>query len=268
MIHEEFDSIAALDAIGAATADEERRLREHLATCADCRAARDEYGEAAALLARQVEPVAPPSDVRDRILQAVEQPESEDEDQSNVVDLEARRRSPAWWLATAATLFLALWGWREIGIRVAREKVRSQTAEIAELKAQAGTLQQQNEKLTGAMTAMAAAGTRTISLTGAQAAPAASARVFLDSEKRRAFVFFSNLPANASDKSYQLWIIRADQPTPQSAGIFDASDDGSASVTVENLPLATEIKALAVTLEPKGGVEQPTNSNFFVMGST
>jgi hypothetical protein len=32
--------------------------------------------------------------------------------------------------------------------------------------------------------------------------------------------------------------------------------------------VATEIKALAVTLEPRGGVAQPTNTNFFVMGSS
>jgi len=266
MIHEEFESIAALDAIGAATADEEQRLRDHLSSCDGCRAAREEYGEAAALLARQVEPVAPPPDVRDRILHAVEEPS--DEEAANLIELEPRRRSPAWWLATAATLFLALWGWREIGIRVAREKVRSQTAEIEQLKAQADTLEQQKEKLSGALAAISSAGTRTISLAGAEASPAASARVFLDPDKRRAFVFFSNLPANAADKSYQLWIIRGDQPKPQSAGVFDASRDGSATVTVENLPMATEIKALAVTLEPKGGVEQPTSSNFYVMGNT
>ena len=266
MIHEEFESIAALDAIGAATADEERRLREHLASCAGCRAAREEYGEAAALLARQVEPVAPPPDVRARILNAVDA--GAGESASNVVELESRRRSNAWWLATAATLFLALWGWREIGIRVAREKVRSQEAEIAQLRGQTDVLNQHKEKLSVAMSAMASAGTRTISLAGAQASPEASARVFLDPEKRRAFVFFSNLPANAADKSYQLWIIRADQPQPQSAGVFDVAPNGNASVTVENLPVATEMKALAVTLEPKGGVEQPTNTNFFVMGNT
>jgi anti-sigma-K factor RskA len=118
------------------------------------------------------------------------------------------------------------------------------------------------------MSAMASAGTRTIVLTGAQAAPAASARVFLDEKQQRAFVFFYDLPANANDKSYQLWILRADQPKPQSAGIFDATKDGTASVTVDNLPLATEIKGLAVTLEPKGGAEQPSNANFYVMGNT
>jgi hypothetical protein len=43
---------------------------------------------------------------------------------------------------------------------------------------------------------------------------------------------------------------------------------GNATITVENLPVATEIKALAVTLEPRGGVAQPTNANFFVMGNS
>jgi hypothetical protein len=30
----------------------------------------------------------------------------------------------------------------------------------------------------------------------------------------------------------------------------------------------TEIKALAVTMEHRGGVEQPSNTNFYVMGKT
>jgi len=52
------------------------------------------------------------------------------------------------------------------------------------------------------------------------------------------------------------------------AGVFDVTRSGGASISIENLPLATEIKGLAVTLEPKGGVAQPTNTNFFVAGST
>jgi anti-sigma-K factor RskA len=80
-------------------------------------------------------------------------------------------------------------------------------------------------------------------------------------------VFFHDLPANPGDKSYQLWIIRADQPKPVSAGVFDVTNTGTASISIENLPLATEIKALAVTLEPKGGVAQPTNATFYVAGN-
>jgi len=258
--HEEFESIAALDAVGAATPEEERALRDHLATCADCRRARDEYGDAASLLARGIDPVSPPADVRERVMDAVV-------DDGNVVELSSRRGSHRWWLATAATLFLALWGWREVGIRVAREHVRNQEAELKTLADEKAILQQQKEKLAAEMQALGSSGTKTIALSGQNAAPTASARVFLVPEHRRAIVFFSNLPDNPKDKSYQLWIIRADQPKPQSAGVFDATH-GSATITIENLPVETEIKALAVTREPRGGVEQPTNTDFVVMGKT
>ena len=261
MTHEEFDSIAALNAVGATTEEEARALDAHVADCADYRRARDEYAEAASMLARDLAPVAPPNDVRERVIDSVNEGETAD-----VIDIGARRMNP-WWLATAATLFLALWGWREVGIRVAREHVTNQQSEIKTLNEERALLQQQKEKLSLEMQALGSAGTKTIALSGQQAAPSASARVFLVPEHRRAIVFFSNLPENPKDKSYQLWIIRADQPKPQSAGVFDASH-GSATITIENLPVETEIKALAVTLEPRGGVEQPTNTNFVVLGKT
>ncbi|HWS72713.1 MAG TPA: anti-sigma factor, partial [Thermoanaerobaculia bacterium] len=75
--------------------------------------------------------------------------------------------------------------------------------------------------------------------------------------------------ANAKDRSYQLWVIPASDPArPHSAGIFDADANGNATLMVENLPVATEIKALAVTLEPRGGVDAPTNTNFYLMGNS
>jgi anti-sigma-K factor RskA len=257
--HEQYDSIAALDAIGAATSDEANAFHEHLPSCAECRRARDEYGEAASLLARDLEPVTPPSQLRDRIIAATEN--------DNVVDARDRFNSNRWWMA-AAVVFLALWGWRELSVRVTREKINSREAEIRRLAGQNQLLAARNEKLSAEMASLASRDTRTIALTGQQVSPSASAKVFLEPEQRRAVVFFYNLPANAADKSYQLWILRGDQPKPQSAGVFDVTKSGSASITIENLPLATEIKGLAVTLEPKGGVAQPTNTNFFVAGST
>ncbi|HWW60956.1 MAG TPA: anti-sigma factor, partial [Thermoanaerobaculia bacterium] len=166
--------------------------------------------------------------------------------------------------ATAATIFLALWGWREFSIRVMRENATSTRAEIAQLRTKIDQLSAQNEKLSSVL----ASDTQTIALTGQEIAPAASAKVFLVPNRRRALVFFNNLPANPGDKSYQLWIIRADRPNPQSAGVFDVDATGQASISIDNLPLSTEIKALAVTLEPKGGVEQPTNTAFYDAGNT
>ena len=260
--HEQYQEIAALDAIGAASPDEESDLREHLGTCAECRGVRDEYAEAVTLLARGLDPVPPPADLRERVVSA-------DEPADNVVDARRRFGTSAWWLATAATLFLALWGWRELAMRVEREKYTTQQAEIHRLAEDNARLAQKNEKLGAEMAALASADTRQIALSGQQVAPAASARVFLEPGKRRAVVFFYNLPANAKDKSYQLWIISGQPAKPQSAGVFDVVDkNGNAVISINNLPVATEIKALAVTLEPRGGVAQPTNTNFYVKGNS
>lgn len=259
MTHDDFEAIAALDALGAATADEESVLREHLSSCIPCRRARDEFAEAAALMAKDLEPVAPPADVRERVF----------EDVSPGGEAVGERGGffSRWGLATAATLFLALWGWREIGIRAMREHVSSQQADIQQLADEKKVLELQRDKLASAVASLAAANTQTISLTGAKMSPSAAAKVFMDSDKHRAVVVFANLPDCPNDKSYQLWIIRGDQPKPQSAGVFDV-EKGNATITIENLPVMTEIKGLAVTMEPRGGVDQPTNANYYVLGKT
>lgn len=274
MTHDEFESIAALDAIGAATADEARALEAHAAGCDPCRRARDEFAEAAALIGRSLDPVAPPADIRARVLATTEErvnegsEYAEDADQGGVVLTSSRWKIRPWWLATAATLFLALWGWRELGIHAAKERMRSQEAELQSLQEQNELLTQQKEKLSSELAALGAKETKAIELTGQQVSPQAAARVFLQPEQHRALVFFTNLPANAKDRSYQLWIIPATDPTkPKSAGVFDADSNGNATLVVENLPVATEIKALAVTLEARGGAEAPSNTNFYLMGN-
>ncbi len=245
MTHEEFESLAALDAIGVATGDETAALRMHLGGCFVCRRARDEYGEVAALFARDLAPVAPPSWIRARVSAEI----------SPVVS-----RTNQWWLAAAAALLVVLLGWREREVRLSRDRETQQLTTLAQLE-------QENARLSSELAALGSSSTRTIALSGQEIAPSASAKVFLQPARRRALVFFNDLPANPGDKSYQLWIIRADQPKPMSAGVFDVTNDGKASISIENLPIATEIKALAVTLEPKGGVEQPTNTAFYVAGN-
>lgn len=247
MGHEEFEGIAALDAIGAATAAEAGALRAHVSSCIPCRRARDDYNDAATAIALSLDPVQPPAGLRGRVVAAYE----------------PRGSRRPWWLAVAATLFLALWGWREMSVRAARENDASQRAEIERLRQENALLAQRTDKLSSEMAALSHA-TETFALTGQEVAPAASAKVFLEPGRRRAVVFFHALPVNPSDKSYQLWIIT---DKPQSAGVFDITASGDASIAVENLPLSTEIKGLAVTLEPRGGVAQPTNTRFYVTGS-
>jgi anti-sigma-K factor RskA len=246
MTHEEFESLAALDALGVATGDESAALRMHTGGCFACRRARDEFGEAAALMARDLAPIAPPPWIRAGVSARIA-PEL--------------ARTDRWWIAAAASLLVVLLAWREREVRLSRARESDQRAVLARLE-------HENTRLSSELAALGASTTRTIALAGQEIAPAASAKVFLQPDRRRALVFFHDLPANPGDKSYQLWIIRADRAQPMSAGVFDVTKDGTASITIENLPVATEIRALAVTLEAKGGAEQPTNSAFYVAGNS
>ena len=268
MTHDELEGIAALEAVGAATIDEQTAFLSHAGDCEYCTAASDEYAEAAAFFALQLDPVAPPAELRSRILSAVEHGEDTIDTTSTTMSPFRRMRVRPWWLATAATLFLFLWGWREIGIRVLRERAVSQNAEITRLSQENLMLKSQHDKLASDLTLMTGANTREFDLAGQKVSPSSSAKVFLVPNERRAIIFFSNLPANPSDRSYQLWIIRADKPKPDSGGIFDVTSSGTAMLSVENLPVGTELKGLAVTLEPRGGVPQSTNGTFYVLGRT
>jgi anti-sigma-K factor RskA len=254
MTHEDIQQLAALNAINAASADEVAELQRHLETCSDCRRAANELGEAAALIALSVDAVPPPPEVRESILREIRRSD-------RVPTLEKQMplatSATRWWLSAAAVLLLGSWGWTALQLRDAREQQRELAGEIARLE-------NDRAKLSATLAALSASGTRTIQLAGQAVAPSASARVFLEPSQRRAFVFFAGLPANPQDKSYQLWIIRADQPKPQSAGVFSVDRGGNASLVVENLPVETAIKALAVTLEPKGGVTTPTGEKYLV----
>src|SRR5205823_1999679 len=149
MTHDEVEAIAALDAVGAASPEETRRMNAHLAGCDSCRRAREEYGEAALQLVYALDPVTPPNDVRDRVVRSANgRPRLAAPSPGETPGERGRdARTPLWWLATAATLFLALWGWREMGIRVAREHIVAQQAEIRGLTEVRNRLAAQNEKL-------------------------------------------------------------------------------------------------------------------------
>jgi hypothetical protein len=67
MTHEYFESIAALDALGAAPGGDVAALRLHVTACVHCRRARDEYARAAMMLAFALDPIPPPRILRERI---------------------------------------------------------------------------------------------------------------------------------------------------------------------------------------------------------
>lgn len=92
-------------------------------------------------------------------------------------------------------------------------------------------------------------------------------KIIWDPESNRALLQVSNLPPEPADKDYQLWVIKNNKPLP--AGVFSVNQTDEASFfKIEELPDVSEqaAGAFAVTLEPEGGVPQPTG-DMYLLGS-
>jgi anti-sigma-K factor RskA len=64
------------------------------------------------------------------------------------------------------------------------------------------------------------------------------------------------LPPLPEGKTYQMWLVPK-SGAPISAGVFSPAH-GARQLWTAEVPLNTEVKAFAVTIEPAGGVPQPT----------
>lgn len=258
MKHEEFEQLIATRAVGAMSPEEERLLDEHLRACADCRTEDRTMRETAAAIALDAPAVAPPPAVKQQLFARIEAAPHEMAAPAPVV----RRRQPAWipWVAAAALLIA--FGWALTSARRAERRTDALTERLLASEKRAAESESRAQELQSLIEALAAA--PSIQLSGQDAAPSASARIFMNPANRTAIVFFNDLPPSGSGNSYQLWVIRADRPEPQSAGVFEVGPDGRATLGLKDLPTNTEIKAFAVTLEPKGGVAAPTGKKFLV----
>jgi hypothetical protein len=96
-------------------------------------------------------------------------------------------------------------------------------------------------------------------LTGQNMAEKAKGKMVWNPSVSRGIFYVNYLPSIPEQKSYQLWVIGKGGPV--SAGVFEPDPGGSAVVIVSRLPSPAEGPLqFAVTIEPRGGVRQPTGS--------
>lgn len=98
-------------------------------------------------------------------------------------------------------------------------------------------------------------------MNGLDVNPVGYGKILWDPERATAILQVANLPNIPSDKDYQLWVIK---DKPISAGVFAVSGKNDDFFKIENLAVTNpkEISAFAITLEPKGGVPQPTGAMY------
>lgn len=85
-------------------------------------------------------------------------------------------------------------------------------------------------------------------------APKATAFVIWDAENQRGVLTAVDVPPNAADHDYQLWVVDPKYQIPVDAGVFSVKNGETTKIVFKPKLRVTSADAFAVSLERKGGV--------------
>ncbi|MGB3256608.1 MAG: anti-sigma factor [Ornithinimicrobium sp.] len=230
------DDLMGAYAIDAVDADERAQVETHLLECERCRLELQDLTEAAVLLSNGHE-VAPPADLRTRLMEVIAEQEQEQEHASSEPSPAAPSSARGsgsralWGLAAAGLLAVGGWGiWQGVSndLSPIDQVVQADDARTFEAEYE-----------------------------GEQVTVVSSAS--LD----RAVLITEDLPELADDEVYQAWWVNSDEQI-LSAGVLDNGGvDAPGEAELEGDP--AEVVAFALSVEPVGGSEQPTTEPVIVV---
>ena len=234
-----FDDLKDAYVLGALSDDERATVEAYLALHPERQAEVDDLSGVASLLALAPTEHEPPADLRRRVMQVVES--------ESVRPRAARRSTTSWsgWLGSlrnvalgaAALLVVGLLSWNVL-----------LQGDVRDLRGQVEEARSANE----------AQETREIALGGTWAEQGARAEVTALKDDR-AILVVEDMPPMPEDRTGQVWVIHDEKPEP--SGLLEPS--GNRAATAITTPLE-EADAIAVTIEPAGGSEEPTSDPVLV----
>jgi anti-sigma-K factor RskA len=164
-----------------------------------------------------------------------------------------------WFLAAAAVIALAFLTPYTVQLR---NRTRELMVAVRDLTARLGDTDRQLVAVRGEVSLLTAPDVKRVDLRGQSTAPQAGARAFW-SRSRGVYFVASNLPPLPAGKDYQLWFVT---PTgPVSAAVFQPDPRGDAALIGNVRADMEEPNAMAVTLEPAGGLPKPSGA-FYLVG--
>ena len=259
--HSELKDLAGAYVLDALEPDERLSFERHLATCDECAGEVRDLGRVVDSLAQSVPGRTPPPELRQRVLASFARTTSATLHRLDRPTSQARN-----WLPLAAMLLLTL------GIatyatrlhnRVADLEARLEQAILQASAAENATAEARrvSTQLQSAMGVLAAPDLVRIDLAGQGPAPQASARALWS--RARGMVFTAaNLPPLPAGRVYQVWVVTAQ--TPVSAGLLTPDPEGTGQTFFNTAPDIPPPAAVAVSIEPEGGVPAPTGEIYLV----
>jgi anti-sigma-K factor RskA len=272
MTHDDLRELTGAYALGALSDGDRRAFEAHLASCAECAREVRELGYVASGLAVAVAQVNPPAALRQRVLDAAlhAAPPAPRVGPTTVGRLERatppRASALPSWLAAAAAIAAVAVGLYAMTLRerIGRleEQLREANARAEGVQHELQIAQSGGSSARQIATVLDAPDVRAIDLLGQKGAPTATGRCYYSPTRGMVFTA-SNLPAPTVGRQYQLWVIPKGSSTPVSAGMLNLEGGGLTMALVDSAT-ARDVGTVAVTMEPAGGVPQPTSEPVLV----
>jgi len=249
MIDERKEELAAMHALGMLEERERRAFEEEMKGDAALRTLVDDLTGDVATLAHVAPFQEAPADLREKILQSVHRLEQEEKsgprltpvvDKRNVVPF---RRPVAWLPWAMAAGFAVMAGMLY--------------ADRAKMKEQIVALQNNNDVCQMQVSMLGSMGGN---------AQKGVAVIVWDSSTQTGVLKGENMPRPAANEDYQLWVVDDKYPQPVNAGVFSVDEKGVARVTFKPAQHTSSTK-FAVSIEPKGGVQQHDKGPIVMMST-
>jgi anti-sigma-K factor RskA len=243
MDHEEWLERAEIYALGALDGEDLTQFESHLSSgCALCEKYLRDSHEGLLELPRSLAPLAPTPRVKTELLKRIAT-------EVKTAETEKSAAPWLWWsvtgaLAAAALLIAVSWN-----LIASRNQVRELQGRLAALQGQVNEREEVIRFLSDPQV-------RIVNLAALPASPGASGQLLWNVRVRTGLLLVTGLPPTTADKAYELWGIAGAEPVP--AGVFTVNQGGVTLFRLPALPQAINFDKFAVTLEPAGGVPQPT----------
>ena len=260
--------ILELYVLGDVTAEERARVEAMASEHPSIKAELDEIERSLELYAK-VNAVEPSENQRDRVLNSLLTNFADDNNfpsrkaavENNVIPIISSKSNNFYKYAFAASLALLIISIAAL-VSVYNRLQQSNTL-VASLQAQNQHFTNRVNLMDHELNIFRDPSFKLLKLKGTPKSPASALTVAWSSAKKQVMIDMANanMPANDKDHQYQLWALVGGKPVD--LGVFDADTTSKDMKVMKSIASAD---AFAVTLEPRGGSQNPTMDQMVVIG--
>jgi len=242
--------------LGLLTAQERFEFEKYCDAYPELKAARDAFELAIEKQAME-NAVAPPVNVKEKVLSAIQQKPASDTSKIISMVPAIRRSSGLRWMAAASIILFLVTGYFAYTFY---NQNRDLNNSLNALQVKVDQMEEYQKIMSDPNIAVV----NMVAMTPAKA----SASIYWDSTSSDVYLLIKNMPQLPSDKQYQLWSIingQNGQLQPSSLGLFDAGENQKVILKMSNVKKAD---AFAITIEKRGNTEGPNLEQLQSMGKT